>query len=73
MLIDDTEHAILCDFGLARVKNFIIASTRSMSSTTSHVGGSLNWLSPERLLGESPRGPADIYALGMTIFEVSKT
>jgi len=32
--------------------------------------GSRNWMAPERLLGASLKNPCDIYAFGMTLYEV---
>jgi serine/threonine protein kinase len=33
--------------------------------------GSRNWMAPERLPGGSLKIPCDIYAFGMTLYEVS--
>jgi serine/threonine protein kinase len=33
--------------------------------------GSRNWMAPELLLGGSLKMPCDIYAFGMTLYEVS--
>ena len=33
--------------------------------------GSRNWMAPERLMGGSLKTPSDIYAFGMTLYEVS--
>lgn len=67
ILIDDGGKAVLCDFGLSRVK--ADASSRTAIPVSFNVG-SRNWMAPERLTGGSPRKPSDIYAFGMTIFEV---
>lgn len=67
MLIDDGHNALLCDFGLSRLKADISTSS---ASTASPVAGSRNWMSPERLLGGNLRKPVDIYAFGMSIYEV---
>ncbi|KAF7982500.1 hypothetical protein HWV62_28092 [Athelia sp. TMB] len=69
VLIDDSEKAVLCDFGLSRVK--ADASSRLVGDTQNRVVmGSRNWMSPERMLGGSLRKPCDTYAFGMTIFEI---
>jgi serine/threonine protein kinase len=70
VLIDHGGNAVLCDFGLARVKADA-TSRRTARSSAAMVVGSRNWMSPERLMGGSPRKPSDIYAFGMVIFEVS--
>lgn len=67
VLIDDSGKALLCDFGLSRVK--ADATSRTTTFKSSNVG-SRNWMAPERLKGGTPRKPSDIYALGITIFEV---
>jgi serine/threonine protein kinase len=68
VLIDDGHNAVLCDFGLSRIKADITSSTLVANPLT--VIGSRNWMAPERLLGGSVRKPYDIYSFGMTIYEV---
>jgi serine/threonine protein kinase len=68
VLIDDSGKAVLCDFGLSRVK--ADATSRTVTSISTVAAGSRNWMSPERLCGGSARQPSDIYAFGMTIYEV---
>ena len=72
MLIDDSSKAVLCDFGLARVKADVTSRTTSRTAKADggSVAGSRNWMAPERLLGGSLRKPCDIYAFGMTLHEV---
>ncbi|TFK68136.1 kinase-like protein [Pluteus cervinus] len=67
ILIDDAGNAVLCDFGLSRVR--ADASSHSTHVATS-VAGSRNWMSPERLMGGALKKPVDIYAFGMTIYEL---
>jgi serine/threonine protein kinase len=69
VLIDDGSKAVLCDFGLARVKADVTSHTARPDGGS--VVGSRNWMAPERLLGGSLRKPCDIYAFGMTLHEVS--
>jgi serine/threonine protein kinase len=69
VLIDDNEKAVLCDFGLARVKADLTSRTAIVD--TSVVTGSRNWMAPERLKGGSVRKLSDIYAFGMVIYEVT--
>jgi serine/threonine protein kinase len=68
VLIDDIGNAVLCDFGLSRVK--ADTTSQTMKSIAESIVGSRNWMAPERLLGGTLKKPSDIYALGMTIFEV---
>jgi serine/threonine protein kinase len=68
VLIDDSEKAVLCDFGLSRVK--ADATSRDVSGNAGNTLGSRNWMAPERLLGGSVQKSSDIYAFGMTVYEV---
>lgn len=70
VLIDDGHNALLCDFGLSRLKADISISS---ANNASPVAGSRNWMSPERLLGGNLRKPVDIYAFGMTLYEIITT
>ena len=69
VLIDGSGKAVLCDFGLSRIK--ADTSSRTARSDGHGIVGSRNWMAPERLMGGSLRKPCDIYAFGMTLFEVS--
>lgn len=70
VLIDDSGRALLCDFGLARVKADIMSRSTIADITT--MAGSRHWMAPEQLGGKCLRnGPCDIYAFGCTSYEVS--
>ncbi|KAF8177287.1 kinase-like protein, partial [Mycena galopus ATCC 62051] len=68
VLIEDSGRALLSDFGLVRVKADITSRTRIGSEVT--ISGSRNWMAPELLSGSLPRTPSDIYAFGMTLYEL---
>jgi serine/threonine protein kinase len=68
VLIDDSGKAVLCDFGLTRIRADVTSRT---SKVDGGIIGSRNWMAPELLLGGSLKKPSDIYAFGMTIYEVS--
>lgn len=70
MLIDDNENAVLSDFGLSRVKADMSRTARYDSGS---MVGSRNWMAPECLLEGSLKKPCDIYAFGMTLYEVSES
>jgi serine/threonine protein kinase len=67
VLIDDAGKAVLCDFGLTRIK----ADAISQRVHPGSIMGSHNWMAPEQLLGGSPKTSWDIYAFGMTLYEVN--
>ncbi|KAG8901301.1 hypothetical protein FRC01_009886 [Tulasnella sp. 417] len=62
ILISDSAHVLLCDFGLTRMID-------SRTSTCVKGAGSVRWMSPE-LWDNRPRSfESDVYAFGMTIAE----
>lgn len=69
MLIDDGCNAVICDFGLSRIKSDI--NSQSSNAGFGVVGGTRNWMAPEILIGEPADKPSDIYSLGMTAYEVT--
>jgi DNA-binding SARP family transcriptional activator/tRNA A-37 threonylcarbamoyl transferase component Bud32 len=58
-----TDHAYVADFGIT--KN---SSTRSLTRTGQYVG-TLDYVAPEQIRGESVDGRTDIYALGCVLYE----
>lgn len=56
--------AKLVDFGVAK-----IVSAGKEPSTTSSVGGSYIYMSPEQYRGRGPSAASDIYSLGCTLYE----
>ncbi|KAI9331086.1 hypothetical protein BDR26DRAFT_686459 [Obelidium mucronatum] len=69
VLIDEHCTAYVADFGFATLKQF--SSTRHTTSTSAPAfGGTLRWMSPERLQGAKLTPPVDIYAFAMTAYEV---
>jgi len=73
VLIGQTGHACLADFGLLT----IISDPKYVLSSSSHnQGGTVRWMSPERIAPERfgfknsrPTIASDCYALGMVIYE----
>ena len=69
VLIDDSPKAVLCDFGLSQVRADV--TSRTVLTAGSDIIGSPNWMAPELLQGGLLKPPCDIYAFGMTLYEVS--
>lgn len=63
ILYDLEDQAYLADFGLAKL------ARRSSSFTRELVMGTPHYMSPEHIRGETLDGRADIYALGVVLFE----
>src|SRR6476661_315996 len=62
VLVGQNGHACLTDFG--------IATTTGDSSLTTHGAliGSPSYMAPERVYGEEPRPPVDLWSLGATLY-----
>jgi serine/threonine protein kinase len=69
VLVDDGANAVLCDFGLSRVKDDTMGLT--VGPHAGEMIGSRNWMAPERLMGGLLKTTCDIYAFAMTLYEVS--
>jgi serine/threonine protein kinase len=65
ILISRDVRAMLCDFGLAKAIDHTVDETQDSVGTWA-------WMSPERLQGGGPGRSFkdDVYAFGMTIYEV---
>lgn len=63
ILYDEQDQAYLADFGLAKI------ARRSSGLTRELVMGTPHYMSPEHMKGETLDGRADIYALGVVLFE----
>jgi serine/threonine protein kinase len=71
ILVDSSQTALLCDFGLARI--LLDEGSSGMTTTTAHVGTE-RYLAPELVSGEDleyPTTASDIYAVGCLGLEVS--
>lgn len=63
ILVSDYGDPHLTDFGIARMSG-------GFKTATGSVTGSLPYLPPEVMQGETPTAAADVYSLGATVFEL---
>jgi ABC-type transport system substrate-binding protein/class 3 adenylate cyclase/tRNA A-37 threonylcarbamoyl transferase component Bud32/sugar lactone lactonase YvrE len=64
ILVDETDTAYLCDFGLARHATTVSSVTRDTA-----FAGTIEYISPEQIHGEDVDGRADVYSLGCVLYE----
>ena len=64
MLLDGW-HAKIADFGIAERRS---ARARPTAATPDKIGGTPNYMSPERLRGESADASSDLFSLGVVLF-----
>jgi ABC-type branched-subunit amino acid transport system substrate-binding protein len=62
VLLDETEHVYLTDFGITKQMG-------GASTDTGRVVGTLDYLAPEQIRGEDVDGRTDVYALGCVLYE----
>jgi eukaryotic-like serine/threonine-protein kinase len=65
-LPDDKEHVRIIDFGIAKIKASVVATT----TLTGLVAGTAFYMSPEQIRGERITPASDIYTLGVITFEM---
>ncbi|KAF7790083.1 hypothetical protein EIP86_001033 [Pleurotus ostreatoroseus] len=68
VLIGDDHHALISDFGLALKLHQIRTRSTYSGDLVSRRGTPL-WMAPEVLQGDDPGMAADVYSLGLTIWE----
>ena len=66
IMVEDDEHALLTDFGIARA----VSGGTSKGTITGTVVGTIDYMAPEQARGESVDGRADIYAVGLIVYEM---
>jgi len=66
LLLDKNGRLKLSDFGLAG----IVTDSMSRLSDTPHASGTIGYMSPQQADGRKPQASDDIYALGVTLYEL---
>lgn len=61
-----TDSVVLVDFGIAKVKNSVIAPSTANGASV----GTLIYMSPEQLRGEEITAASDIYSMGLIAYEM---
>jgi serine/threonine protein kinase len=64
VLVDATDHAFLCDFGLAKHAVTVDSVTRDTP-----FAGTIDYVAPEQIHGDEIDARTDVYALGCLFFE----
>jgi serine/threonine protein kinase/Flp pilus assembly protein TadD len=67
---DGSTRAVVTDFGLASGPVGVIGETVPGQAGASPAGGTPGYMAPELWKGESPSVASDVYALGVTLYEV---
>jgi len=68
VLLDDRLRAVLCDFGLSRIKQ----ETNTIGTLPKQAVGTLAWMAPELFQRRAKYNKsADIYSLGMVFWEIA--
>ena len=62
LLLDDSFHVKICDFGLAKIRDFNNTMTANV--------GTVQWMAPEVIRGQSYSEKADIYSLAVVAWEL---
>ncbi|KAF7339029.1 Kinase-like protein [Mycena venus] len=70
VLVENSGRALLCDFGLARLKADVSSRSIVTNIAAPQIQGSRNWMAPELLNGSRLRMPSDVYAFSMTLYEL---
>src|ERR1700730_35600 len=65
LMVNSRSELKITDFGIACT---LLESMRGVTARTS--SGTLNYMSPQQMLGEDPSPSDDVYALGATLFEM---
>lgn len=62
MLLDESFNIKICDFGLAKLRDLTTVMTANV--------GTVQWMAPEVIQGKAYYESADIYSMGLVIWEM---
>ena len=68
ILLDGEGHALLSDFGIARLMQQDSANQRAFRNNSDTLMGTPEYISPEQALAQHLDGRSDVYSLGITLF-----
>ncbi|KAL0954109.1 hypothetical protein HGRIS_005255 [Hohenbuehelia grisea] len=70
ILIGDGGNALITDFGLSHLQDQVATTASRTRASTHRMAGTLRWMAPELLDGESLGKPCDVYSFGLLSWEL---
>jgi hypothetical protein len=72
ILLDETHHAKICDFGIAKIKKSSEKDAANSTEIGASSGGSVAWMAPE-LFSENNQNTykSDVYSYGVILWEIA--
>jgi serine/threonine-protein kinase len=67
---DNTDYVKVLDFGIAKIKRGSSMEDQQDLTNAGQMIGTIDYMSPEQILGGQPDGRSDIFTLGILLFEM---